>query len=266
MYTSIKLHTPVFFSEIGERRKNEDYLLPNSPRHVGEPPLFICCDGVGGAPSGEIASKIACQSMKYFFNQQSNVVQDEMFLHNAVEYAREKIIEYENSHPESKGMCTTMTAVSFHQGEATLAWMGDSRIYQVRDGKILYQTWDHSYVNTLVEKGLLTVEETRTHPKRNIITKTLGAAKSDRIPEVKVISDIKEGDFFLLCTDGLLEKVSSENLEGWLKKNEQPEAIKEKLLQHCLNKTHDNFSMILLKIKSLDFMAKYKPSLLKRRV
>lgn len=152
IYTSIKLHPLVCFNEIGERRKNEDFLLPNSYNPTIEQRVFICCDGVGGAPSGEIASKIACQSIEDYFNQHFNATPDVLFFQNVVGYASENMEAYEKSHPQSQGMCTTMTATSFHQRGATLAWMGDSRIYQVRDGKILCQTWDHSYVNILYTK------------------------------------------------------------------------------------------------------------------
>ncbi|MEX2565078.1 MAG: protein phosphatase 2C domain-containing protein [Cyclobacteriaceae bacterium] len=252
MYTSIKLHPLVLFSEIGEKRNNEDYLIPNEHNQEGEKKVFICCDGVGGAPSGEIASKIACHSMADYFNHCTDAIYDELFLQNAVDFAREKMAAYESDHPESKGMKTTMTAVGFHQGGAALAWMGDSRIYQVRDGNILYQTWDHSYVNTLVEQGLLTAEETRTHPQRNIITKTLGASKSDRIPEVKMIRDLKADDFFLLCTDGLLENITDKKIKKWLRKKENPKEIKEIMLDQCIGQTHDNFSMVLIKIKSVN--------------
>lgn len=250
LYTSIDLLPAVSFSEIGEKQNNEDYIFPNEECLSGEFQTFICCDGVGGAPSGEIASKIACHSMAEYFNHHPNTIHGARFMQTAVAFAREKMIAYENKQPESKGMKTTLTTVSFHPAGATLAWMGDSRIFQVRDGEILYQTWDHSYVNRLVEQGLLTVEETRNHPKRNVITKTLGTAKSERIPELKMISDIQPDDYFLLCTDGLLERITDKHISKWLVKKEEPERIKEKILDHCMGQTHDNFSMILIKIKS----------------
>lgn len=249
MSYEINLYPPQSFSEIGKKETNEDYIIPSENSAVGDRNAFFCCDGVGGSPFGEIASKIACESMEEFFKTNPNIKHNESVMNFAVRYAREKLNDYENNHPETQGMKTTMTALRFHQEGATLAWMGDSKIYQVRDGKILYQTWDHSYVNTLVEQGLLSKDDRRTHPKRNSITRTLGTAKSHRIPEIKKITDINADDFFLLCTDGLLEQVRDNHIESWFSKSEKPENIKAVLLNHCRNITQDNFSMILIKIK-----------------
>lgn len=251
MSYKIDLYTPQCFSEIGKKAINEDYIIPSDNRALSNRSDFFCYDGVGGSPFGEIASKIVCESLSEFFETNTNILHNESVVNYSVKYAREKLKDYENNHPESKGMKTTMTAIRFHQEGATLAWMGDSRIYQVREGKILYQTWDHSYVNTLVEQGLLSMDERRSHPKRNSITRTLGAAKSDRIPEVKMIADIRADDFFLLCTDGLLEQVRDKHIEFWLSKSEKSEHVKEIILNHCRDKTQDNFSMILVKIKSV---------------
>lgn len=251
MSYKIDLYTPQCFSEIGKKETNEDHIIPSENSAVGDRNAFFCCDGVAGSPFGEIASKIVCESMEAFFNRNPNIIHNESVMSLAVKYTREKLNDYENNHPETRGMKTTMTALRFHQEGATLAWMGDSRIYQVRDGKILYQTWDHSYVNTLVEQELLSMDERRTHPKRNSITRTLGTAKSDRIPEVKMIADIRADDFFLLCTDGLLEQVRDKHIECWLSKSEKSEHVKEIILNHCRDKTQDNFSMILVKIKSV---------------
>ncbi|WP_158861513.1 PP2C family protein-serine/threonine phosphatase [Lunatibacter salilacus] len=252
MSYEINLYPPQCFSGIGKKETNEDYIIPSDNSAVCDRNAFFCCDGVGGSPFGEIASKIVCESMEEFFQTNPNIIHNESVMNVAVRYAREKLRDYENNHPETRGMKTTMTAVCFHQDGATLAWMGDSRIYQVRDGKILYQTWDHSYVNTLVEQGLLSLDKRRTHPKRNSITRTLSTAKSDRIPEVKMIKDIKVNDYFLLCTDGLLEQERDKHIECWLSESEKLEQIKGIILNHCRDKTQDNFSMILVKIKSIN--------------
>lgn len=251
MSYKINIYTPQCFSEIGKKENNEDYIIPSENIGVSNRNEFFCCDGVGGSPSGEIASKIVCESMAEFFKTNPNIIHNESVMNYAVRYAREKLNDYESHHPETRGMKTTMTALRFHQEGATLAWMGDSRIYHVRDGKILYQTWDHSYVNTLVEQGLLSKDDRRTHPKRNSITRTLGTEKSDRIPGVKMITDINVDDFFLLCTDGLLEQVTDKHIEDWFSKSEKSEHLKEIILNHCRGKTRDNFSMILVKIKSV---------------
>lgn len=251
MSLKIELYPPEFFSEVGKKKTNEDSLLISIPDLESNRSYFLCCDGLGGSPCGGIASYIACQAIAEFLEDNENLNLTDSVMMEGIKYARDEIKAYEMDHPKSRGMKTTVAVLSFHEEGATFTWMGDSRIYQVRDGKILYQTWDHSYVNSLVERGLLTSDERRTHPNRNIITKTLGTRKSDRLPEVKMTKDIRKDDFFLLCTDGLLEQMTDEHIERCLSKFETPESISEKILNHCLDKTLDNFSMILLKIRDI---------------
>lgn len=247
----ISVHQPAYFSEIGMKKNNEDSIFPNKNAHYAGEKVFLCCDGVGGSPSGKIASEITCHYFARYFKTRDLAVTEPRHIQEAIDSCRIQLKKYEMAHPESAGMKTTLTALILDDAGAGIAWMGDSRIYHIRNGEVLYRTWDHSYVNTLVEKGLLTEAETRNHPQRNIITRTLGTAKSERKADFQRINDVMTGDFFLLCSDGLLEMVTDELLQKWLIEKADPDWVKTQVLTQCTDQTYDNFSMVLVKVKSI---------------
>lgn len=147
-------------------------------------------------------------------------------------------------HPGTSRMGTTLTLVYIGVNHISAAWCGDSRIYFFRNGKILWRSEDHSYVNALVKHGEITPEEARSHPKRNVITSSLSANGNDSEIDLYHMGDVRENDTFLLCTDGLLEQISEDLL---LKILSDSRDDKESLFLHySKEKTKDNFSMYLL--------------------
>ena len=164
-------------------QNNEDSILPPYPEKGKTPirKLFLVCDGVGGSEKGEIASSLACESFQTFFSTFLEDEPTEEFVNKAVGYTEVRFDDYVKNHPEAKGMATTLTMVSVGASGITLAHIGDSRIYQFRQGEIIYQTEDHSLVNSLVKLGKISKEEALTHPqkKRNNSCHT-GIGASDR--------------------------------------------------------------------------------------
>src|SRR5690606_16489553 len=139
-------------SEEGKRPYNEDYLFADS--NSG---FFIVCDGVGGSNKGEVASRKACE---YFSESLKNSSDFSLTgLEKALVQCENKFDEYTRQNPDAKGMATTLTLLKFLSGKAVIAHIGDSRVYHIRNGEILFQTTDHSFVNELVASGFLTPEE-----------------------------------------------------------------------------------------------------------
>jgi protein phosphatase len=224
-------------TNIGKRNKNEDAF------HAGNN-LFIVCDGVGGAKYGEVASKLACSSFANYFNQNPSPVFGCEYLNKALSYTRQQFRETETKYPETKGMSTTVVLIAFDNDGSIIAWMGDSRLYHIRNGKILFVTEDDSLINQLSKKG-----EDISNVSRNIITKSLNAAKDDAFSFHGLSKEqIKTGDYFLLCTDGVLENIDEQKINRLFSDNPSLEELQKNILNQCDNKTNDNYTFQLIHI------------------
>ncbi len=163
--------------------------------------LLVVCDGAGGGPGGKTASHLATETI---LNELSGVA-EHTSRHDALKYGIEKANDAIYSHamenPQLRGMATTIVALLINENSAVMAHVGDSRIYQLRKGSIVFRSNDHSYVADLVRQHKLTEEEARNHPQSNRITRALGIkptieAEFDEVP-------FRRGDRFVLCTDGI---------------------------------------------------------------
>ncbi|MCF0060642.1 protein phosphatase 2C domain-containing protein [Dyadobacter chenwenxiniae] len=250
----ISIHQPAGFNEIGGRSNNEDSIYPAPGKATISDRLFMVCDGVGGEHKGEVASFLACKHIGEFFSQTGEVDVSKAFVQKAVDTAREAFIETEKNDPETAGMATTLTLLYFDDSGAILAHLGDSRIYHIRNGKVIFQTKDHKWVNELVESGVITEAQATQHPQRNVITKVITASRSDEADYMQ-ISDIQAGDFFFLCSDGVLEQLYDDLLEYHLRDNPdnhpEPIEILEAIKTECAHQTNDNFSAYLIRIESV---------------
>ncbi|KAA0989252.1 PP2C family protein-serine/threonine phosphatase [Dyadobacter aurulentus] len=250
----ISIHQPAGFNEMGGRSNNEDSIYPIPGTATSADRLFLVCDGVGGEHKGEEASFLACKHISDFFLRSGEEDISKSFVQKAVIAAREAFIETEKHDPDTAGMATTLTLLYFDNYGAVLAHLGDSRIYHIRNGKIIFQTSDHKWVNELVQSGVITEEQAALHPQRNVITKVITASRADEADYMR-ISDIEAGDFFFLCSDGVLEQLYDDLLEYHLRDNPdnhpEPIEILEAVKNECAHQTNDNFSAYLIKIASV---------------
>ncbi|QLG45064.1 PP2C family protein-serine/threonine phosphatase [Costertonia aggregata] len=244
----MKLFQPEYLNELGERTNNEDAVYPVSPNKNDT--VFLVCDGVGGQAKGAVASKLICEHFPVYLKKASNNVEDDKLLEKGLRYVEEQLRHYANNNPDSLQMASTLTIICFSKkgNSATLGWVGDSRIYHIRNGGILFQTKDHSHVQSLLEMGEISEEEAKTHPKKNVITRAVNGKTQTRIATCK-IDDIVENDFFLLCSDGILENLDNEKINIWFRTNAEPITIRNQIQKSAKGKTKDNYSMYLIKIK-----------------
>ena len=211
----IRLNQPYSFTQLGQRGNQEDARYPDSDEPKGAKPFFVVCDGVGGSNKGEVASRTVCDA---FGQALSNTDWSKEFtirdFEKALDFAFSALEE--KTTPENKGMATTLTFVAFHKGGCFIAHIGDSRVYYVRPGEgIVYKTEDHSLVNALVRAGVITQEEAATHPDRNVITRSVCVPEGDQERSTATtvnISDVREGDYVFLCSDGVLKKLTDGRL------------------------------------------------------
>ncbi len=248
---AFRIYEPVFLHEVGKRKNNEDMIYPFGESATKEDRLFIVCDGVGGANKGEMASLMICELFQAYFqdNDLQHIVKSD--LEDALRFVEDKLLEYTKTHEECAGMASTLTLLHFNdeQNIATLAWVGDSRIYHIRAGKILYETEDHSLVNELVKRGEITAEEAKVHPQRNVILRAISGSDNPSQISVHHITDIEDGDFFMLCSDGILESVDERILVTLLpKKDVNLQKVNAKIKELCAQYSNDNHSMYLLQI------------------
>lgn len=249
----IQLNTAYSFCQQGHRDYQEDSRYPDTDRIPGNQRFFIVCDGVGGCDKGEVASQTVCQSIAKamagtdftndFTNQHFNKVLD------AAYNALDKIANDDN-----RDMGTTMTFVCFHAGGCTMAHIGDSRIYQIRPAEgIIYRSDDHSLVNSMVHNGMLTPDEAENHPQNNVITRYMESVEADQnrcTATVMRTEDVKAGDYFLLCTDGVLHGISDDQLLDLLSGKESDEE-KMLTLAEKSKDSEDNNTAWLISIQSV---------------
>lgn len=183
------------------RRRNEDAF-------VVAPPLFVVADGMGGAQAGEIASRLAVTAFREY--HAADGLEPEARLRAVVQEANRRIHARASSDPRASGMGTTVTAVLVAGGRAAIAHVGDSRAYRLRDGALEQLTQDHSLVADLVRSGRLTREEAEIHPQRSVITRALGTDAAVKVDSFS--ADLRPGDVFLLCSDGLTTMVGDETV------------------------------------------------------
>ena len=259
----ITIDRPFAASEKGKRNNNEDSIYPLSELTNPGQRLFMVCDVVGGAEKGEVASYLTCDSFYTFFNTFfEGDDPSEEFINKAVRYAESRLDEYVSLHPEAHGMATTLTLLYIGVSGITIAHIGDSRIYQWREGRIIYETEDHSLVQSLVNMGELTKEEAAVHPKKNIITRALSGAACAVNADVALIKDILDGDLFLMCTDGVTECFTNEQLTALFSSGRNAESLKDYLIEKCTEESKDNFSFHIIPIQSIQKIAGYKQALL----
>lgn len=182
--------------------------------------LFILCDGMGGHAAGEVASAAVCEAMSRTITSALGRGEkfSESLLQKAIDAAYDLLDERDTSDDAQKKMGTTMTFLMFHEEGFTIAHIGDSRVYHIRPntGKkddIVFQTSDHSLVNDLLKIGELTPEEAETYPHKNVITRAMQPNQEHRYKaDIFTGKDIRPGDYFYMCSDGMLEQTSNDNL------------------------------------------------------
>ncbi|MDR2041451.1 MAG: protein phosphatase 2C domain-containing protein [Tannerella sp.] len=259
---NITLERPYAISEKGGRQNNEDSIYPQSELVDSEQKLFIVCDGVGGAEKGEVASSLACESLQTFFATFLEGDPTEELIRKAVQYTEVRFDEYVSQHPEAKGMATTMTLAYVGESGITIAHIGDSRVYQFRDGQAIYWTEDHSLVNSLVKLGKITADEAEHHPQKNVITRAIQGTGYPADAEIALLTDIRPSDYFFLCTDGVTDCIRSETLSAVFSQAASAESIKNIIVESCSLNARDNYSFYLFQVQNVQNPSNYKQYIL----
>ena len=196
-------------TDVGQKREiNQDYIYCNENVVGALPNLFIVADGMGGHNAGDFASRFCVENMVELLQTSSEKTIIGM-IENAITETNEKLIQQSKEKEDLEGMGTTLVLATILEHIMYVANIGDSRLYLISD-TIKQITQDHSLVEEMVKTGELKKEEARFHPKKNIITRAIGA-NNKVIPDFFEIS-VKEDDIILLCSDGLSNMLDDQEL------------------------------------------------------
>lgn len=247
----ITISQPQAIYELGRRANQEDYIYPVKGQATAITRLFLLCDGMGGHEHGEVASQAVAEAMagvlEPCLDSSDSVLADEQIL-QAVDGAYRQLDGIDNGGLRKAG--TTMTMLALNKGGVTVAHIGDSRIYHFRPktGTILYISRDHSLVYELFQAGEISFEEIKTHPHRNIITRAImpGSDNKSR-PDIMHTTNIMAGDYFLMCSDGILENITDQELLALFCSEDSDEEKCRKLTDLTANNA-DNHSAYIIRI------------------
>ena len=245
--------------ELGQRQNQEDSLFPALGKSTSDDRLFVLCDGMGGHEKGEVASATVCETICSSILSGWNpneALSDELFL-QALSAAYDALDAKDNG--EERKMGTTLTFLCLHTNGATVAHIGDSRVYQLRPAskkspaRIVFRTQDHSLVNDLVKIGEITEEEAKHHPQKNVITRAMQPCQEHRAKaDIAHLTDIQPGDYFYMCSDGMLEEASDENILNIITKPSVTDEQKLEMLRQVTEDNKDNHTAHLIHINKVE--------------
>ena len=252
-----ELYVPQAIHQLGQRKNQEDSIYPVNGQASADDRFFLVCDGMGGHDKGEVASAAVCQGLSQYIAEnlpQDAVLTDELF-ERALQQAFDSLDAADLAHEGKMG--TTMTFLCLHKGGCLVAHIGDSRIYHLRPqtGQVLYRSRDHSLVQQLYELGEISYNEMGTSQRKNIILRAMQPYQEERTKATVVhITDIRPGDYFYLCSDGMLEQMEDDELLGILKgANSDEEKVAE--LVRRTEENADNHSAYLIHVKDVEHEA-----------
>lgn len=234
------------------RSANQDTILTRSaPEYEGRGGrLFIVADGVGGAEHGEIASKIAAQTIAdAFYKLVGAGATQPVAIRAAIEEASARVHVSATARGVAGNMGTTVVCAAVHGDRMTVGWVGDSRVYIARDGFPLVQiTRDHSYVAEQMRSGTLSAEEARGHPQRNRLSRSVGGSPTVQVDVVT--GGLMVGDMVMLCSDGLTHHLGEREIDNLLRQAPAVDDAAETLVAMANARGgHDNISVILLDMR-----------------
>jgi protein phosphatase len=245
-------------TDVGCKRSgNEDSYFVDAERR-----LFVVADGMGGHAAGEVASQVAVEAIGEFvaltsgddeitwpFGVDSSMSLNGNRLKTAVRYANDKVFQRMKESSEYEGMATTVVASLVDGSDATIAHVGDSRAYLYRGGQLSQLTNDHSWVNEQVQGGLISPDQARTHPLRNVVTRALGGRPDIDVDMLGHAAEL--GDALLLCSDGLTSMVPDDEIARVIAEGATVEETGRKLVEEAIARGgEDNITVVLIRFES----------------
>ncbi len=240
-----------YLFETGHKGKQEDYIWPAAGKATLSDKVFIVCDGAGSFDNGEIASKLICQFMaakvlKFGEQKMSGELIDKLLIE-----ARDRLITYAREYRLDTDLATTFSMLILYDQKVLMSWSGDSWIYHLRGGEILFRTEDNSRIREPLQLSEISGNNNRLQSRNTSIARGIKADNSPIYAETRWIEDVQDGDYFLLCSKGLTENVSDDDIKLLVSQNDNANIdMTESFKQLAFEKTSDNYSMYLIRVNA----------------
>lgn len=224
------------------RQNNEDFM-----GQVPEKQFYVLADGMGGHQAGEVASMLAVEKVceivtKEWDASHTDIEQGKKFLQNAIQIANSAIFEQGKQYADCRGMGTTICCLLFHQDGVIYAHVGDSRIYRLRKGELMPLTQDHSLLREMRENGV-----TNNHNQyRHVLTKAVGTEPF--VDSCIAAKDVLPGDVYLMCSDGLTDLLTNEEIQSILNTTDEDKAPLVLINKAKERGGHDNITILEVKV------------------
>jgi len=232
-------------TDIGLKRENNEDAFSLNP----ELDFCLAADGMGGAAAGEFASKIFAEATVEVFSDNAHRSEKEILyrVHKAYSHANQKILEHVAQQPDHQGMGCTAEILAFYDEGFILGHIGDSRTYRLRNGHLEQLTQDHTFVQQQLQAGLISADQIKHHPMRNLIFRAVGIKDELTIDLLK--GKTCPEDLFLLCSDGLTDMLSDDQIQDILDVDTHINRKAEELIQTAKAAGgYDNITVVLVAI------------------
>jgi len=241
-------------TDLGRTRENNEdkfeFYLPEDENQLAtRGQIFLVCDGMGGHAAGQFASELACKTFIDVYLHHP-ATDPEVAMAAAVMAANRYVVDVGRMIPAKKGMGTTLSGLVLIQDSAYVVHVGDSRAYRLRQGELLRLTEDHTWIEEAIKEGVITADERDYHPYKHVLTRAIGI-EGDLKPDIERF-DLKTGDVFLLCSDGLINHVSDEAIGEVLRTKLAAEAAWALVGQALQGGGSDNTTVLLVRVDDLE--------------
>ena len=266
-YMKLSIEHQAAISETGSRFLNEDRLYPSQADAVDDIPqvsgLYMVADGSGGEGKGDVAAKLAIREFARYIDTfpPANAQITYGYLSAALLRVEEVFHQQVSHHPESEGMGTTIALMYADSNGVAIGWIGNSRVYHIRSGKIIFQTRDQMVIQDMVAHGKLSPEEAEAQKGNFTQARMIHGTAQPTDLDFHFISadEIEKGDVFLICSDGVTREISDKEIQNVLASPLDFDAAKEEMIGLCKNESSDNFSAIFVELGEVASTAKEIP-------
>ena len=236
----IVIKSEAFITDKGKSEINEDSLKCISGA------FYVVCDGVGGNGNGLLASQLLVESVANSLSHSEDLV-----IAIALKEAEKALEDYKRKNKNTYLMASTLALTKITDSSILIGWVGDSRVYQFRNGKIIYKTTDHSWISDAIKGGSITALEGLFHPERNRLTRSVKGNSQPTVMDEHILTNLEDNDYILICSDGIMESWIDEDLENLFSEVKPASYFVQKLHENCQLFSNGNYTAIVCEISKL---------------